>query len=259
MTYTETKSGGEEMGIPVFARFQLARGPVIGIILGLLIGAVGYFLGFVASPGAAQDQALLDTALVPDKTAIESLAAGSEVAIQGTLDGNTELNTDALVAYTVERLVERPARSDSGKRHRWEFVASEFALLKLQIDGGAILISAPGPIVNITGNAHEVIDTSTELAGTARTFLYNGQNLGTGARRIRGVRNGDIVSVIGTRTGSGDVQLRRVHAGDVDSFRASLAGESASTAIFGYAGLGLGVLLIITSSVALFRRRTVSS
>ncbi len=244
------------MRIPLFARVPLLRGPLIGIFVGMVIGVVGYFLAFVASGGAAREAALLDTAFVPNKAALEALPAQSQVVLQGTLDSNTELDSNGLVAYIVHRVVERPNTSDSGKKHRWEFVESNFALLSLQMEGGSMLMTAPGDIVTITGSPHEIIDTSTELPGTARTFLYKGQNLGTGARRITGLKNGDVVTVIGVRSGNGGVQLSRVHAGDVASFRAALKAESTGTGIFGFAALALGGLIVILSILALFRQRS---
>lgn len=247
------------MRVPLFARFQGARGPLVGMLVGLILGMVGFYLGFVASSGSGRDLALIDNAFVPDKASLDARAPETEVVIQGTLEGNTELDEYGLVGYVIHRLVERSSSTSSGITHHWEFVQSDFALLNLQIEGGSVLMTSPGEIVVITGSAHEVIDTSEEFAGRAKTFVYNGQRLTTGARRIRGVRNGDVVTVIGTRTGSGGVFIRRIHAGDRESFKAALEGESTGTGLIGYGLMALGVLVLAISLIAVFRRSPTTS
>ena len=243
------------MRIPISKRIPFVRSPLVGIFLGFVFGLLGYFLSFVASPGSAQNATVLESTFISDLASLEALPPETVVALEGTLEGNPELDENGLVAYVLHRLVERPATSDSDAvRNRWEYVESNFALLHLEIPGGSILMTAPGTIAAISGDPTEVIDTSTEFVGRPATFNYNGQQLATGARRISGLRNGDLVSVIGTRTGSGDLFLSQIHAGDRASFQAALEEQSVSTNLFGYGALGLGGLLVLFSILALIRR-----
>jgi hypothetical protein len=81
--------------------------------------------------------------------------------------------------------------------------------LTLAARGGEIRTAAVSS-VKMSGDLHEFL----EEAIWGEWATYNGSPLAEGSIRIQGVRNRDLVTVVGYKTGAGDLRPERLHGGD---------------------------------------------
>jgi hypothetical protein len=231
----------------------LLRGPLIGLFLGLVFIGLGILLTVSISGGAARDAEMIAASYAPDAAAWQAVGTDELAALQGTASGTPDENGH--VASVTDRLVSRTTGSGESQRrqHYWEPVTSNFVLVGLAISGDDVLLTTQSSLPGISGEADEIIDQSGELAGRLDVYQYKGTELAEGARRTVGIREGDTISVLGRKTGSGDMIVIRAHVGDVASFEQAVGEEQAATSIFGYVFGGLGVLVTIISVLALVR------
>ena len=199
-------------------RIGSAFAAVLAAICFLAFGAV---MAFVISPQQAAEWRRIQN--LPELTAstFASTATGEEVAVTGTLEGNAPLNAYNHVAYTVDEWrVDPPDEDDSTPVGSWSSIETVVPELSVAISGGTISTTGVNS-ATMGGNLDEIVDE----AFSSQTAKYDGRDLGEGSLRIRGFREGNLITVVGNKASTGDLIPERLYGGDrvqlVDSIRAS--------------------------------------
>lgn len=190
-------------------RINATIAAVVGAILTLICGAL---LAFVISPQQAIEWRRIQNLPELDAGSFASTASGEDVAITGPLDGNAELTDDGLVAYIHERWEVTPADPDDEDDEpsgMWAMVETNVPALSVQIAGGTVETLADNS-ASLEGSLHETLTQGTG----AEVAEFENQQLPEGSERIRGFRNGDLVTVVGTKATIGGLAADRIFGGD---------------------------------------------
>jgi hypothetical protein len=239
------------MRIPI--TFTLFRGPLIGLVLGLIFIGIGFLVRGGLS-AATQDADLIASSYSLDAATWEAVAVNSTGVLQGVVIGD-DLDANGFIISKTDRLVSRNKSSgNGGKQYFWQSYESHFSIASLAIDGGNLLITSQSESFRISGETEELIDTSTIFPGRALVYNYNGTRLAEGALRTSGVRAGDTISVLGSKTGNGSMIVTRLHVGDVASFEAAIRKEGQTASLVGYIMIGIGAIVVIVAGIATVRR-----
>ncbi|MBN1120479.1 MAG: hypothetical protein JXJ17_05335 [Anaerolineae bacterium] len=206
----------------IFARIRERLGSAFGAVLAAICFlALGAVMAFVISPQQAAEWRRIQN--LPELTAssFAGVQTGEAVAITGKLEDNDPLNVYEHVAYTVEEWqVEPPDEDDSTADGSWSTIETVVPELNVSISGGTVRTTAVNQ-ATLGGGLDEIIDE----AYSRQTAKYDGRELSEGSLRIRGFRDGNLVTVVGKKGSSGDLVPDRLYAGDrvelVDSIRAS--------------------------------------
>jgi hypothetical protein len=206
-------------------------GAVIAAVLFLICGAL---LAFVISPQQALEWRRIENLPELDAAAFAATATGEEVAVTGILDGNEALTDDGLIAYQHERWdVKPPDDEDDSPSGSWETIKKVVPALTIEIKGGT-LTTTPVDSATLDGSLHETLVRGT---GT-QSASYQGQQLPEGSERTRGFKNGDLATVVGKKSSTGDLIPARIFGGDrvqmVESIR-----SGARTAFL----IGIGMMI----------------
>lgn len=226
-------------------------GAFAAIVAAVLFFACGAGLAFVISPQQAAEWRRIQN--LPETTAasFEAAAADEEIAATGRLEDNATVTEDGLVAYIREEWdVDPPDENDNTADGTWRTLETVSPSLTLTLPDGTIPIEQ-GSSLTMGGAQHETI-----TRGTGMSARYEGQDLPEGSIRIRGYKNGDLLTVVGHKSSAGTLVPDRLFGGDrvqlVENVR---SGARAAFAI----GVGLMIcspLLLIGGVLsALFGRR----
>ncbi len=231
----------------IFARIRerigAATAAVIGAVCFLILGAV---MAFVISPKQAVEWRRIQN--LPELTASSFAGAptGEEVAITGTLEDNAPLNVYEHVAYTVEEWrVDPPDDEDSTTDGSWSTIETTVPELSISISGGTISTTGVNS-VTFGGSLDEVIDE----AYSVQTAKYDGRELGEGSLRIKGFRNGNLVTVVGKKASTGDLIPERLFAGDRVQLVDSIHASARTTFIIGIVMMVISPLVLVGGILA---------
>jgi hypothetical protein len=174
-----------------------------------------------------------------DAEAFGATEPHSSVLITGMLDGNPTRTPDGLIAYVKQRL---DVPDDGGNRYRetWTTIAQVWPPLSLQVDGQHLRI-AQADSVEWGGNLHAAdlsLDSSKRVNGIAKESV-----------QVMGFKNGDQVTVAGSKGSNGNLIPTRIYGGD----RVDLLRELGRDALVGYV---LGIAFILVALWIVFRRIT---
>ncbi len=219
------------------------RNRVSGVVAGIVFGAFtmicGAILAFVISPQQAVEWRRINNLpeIGPDN--YNSIGAGEAIAVTGRLEGNSTLTDDGLVAYVRERWDVDPPDSDSTDEPdgSWTTVEQVFPDLRIVLQGGGSslpIATVPASSATIGGNLHETL----EQGPGPETADYNNQPLPEGSIRTRGFRDGDLITVVGTKATTGDIAPDRLYGGDRTQLVAEI--RSAARAAFAF---GVGMMI----------------
>jgi hypothetical protein len=243
-------------------RWSRRPGWLPGVILGaigLVFAAVGAYILLVEAP--RQDEKAHHIRDLPGATlgSFSDQRPGTEVAVTGVLTGNFTLQDQPydiaqyeVVAYQVDQW-DVTSDSDSGPIGTWGILTQNMPGLAFDFAGQTVwLLREDTSKVTISGETHEFVVPSS----TGDKAQYNGRDLREGSLRIRGFRNGDVITVVGETVRPDYIYIipERVHAGDrqnlVDSTQAEANTLRLFSVIFGCLG---SLFVIVPVSVAGFK------
>jgi hypothetical protein len=228
---------------------------VFGFILSLVFGAAfvagGLAMIYLLTPRAVGDVQTIEQAYVTDGAAYEALAPGQDVVVTGTLEGNATVGPDNTVAYFVDQL----KASHRGDDTHWTWVreAEEAPPITMRVGWGTVtLVNRAEGYARVEGDLYETVEQG---GGSRRfTYIYKGKTLREGARRTTGLRNGDLVTVVGSKTAAGEIDVRWYFGGDQTALRESAAKSAQILHIVGYVLVIAGVCVVAWTVIRLFRR-----
>jgi hypothetical protein len=176
--------------------------------LTLLVIALGVVLAFVVAPKQEREWRRIERFPQLDRNGYTATPGGDYVVVTGRLQDNATLTRYELVAYWVDEwLVSRD--EDGDEEGRWHTVEANIPVLTISIDGGVVK-TAKVDSVTSSGQLHEFIQR-----GEGRWQApYAGRSLPDGSLRTQGLRNRDMVTVVGRKTSIGELRPERLHAGD---------------------------------------------
>lgn len=238
---------------------------VFGII-GIVFSAIGGYVLGVAVPDDRAEIARIEALPGATRSSFSAQAPGAAVAVTVTLSGNATLErTDygirqlELVAAVVDSW--RVTTDSNGDRiTSWTPRARAIPILSADFDGASVQIVPPDAPdargLTLSGGWREFLTPGDSGASAS----YNGAPLPAGSIRVRGLRDGDRVTVVGTRAAANGrperIHAERLHAGDRASLLAELEDASDALRMFGiiFSALGGVLLVLMLISVVVLRR-----
>lgn len=224
-------------------RRQLYRSTRQRLNLVLVVTALSLFccfcgglMAFVIAPGQAIQASRIARMPQMDAEMVRDAAAGDPLLISGTLAGNTPLlNHTDLVAYREDQwLVTVPSASDADPSGRWQTVRTVVPQLTFTVNDQSLTILGAED-VRLGGPLHEVILTTDSPTRAA----FEGESLPDGTQRFQGFRNGDVITILGSKASTGDIIPEQLFLGDRVSFVESQ--RNAASALL-YSGLCMMLL-----------------
>jgi hypothetical protein len=192
-------------------------GKYIFLILfgGTFLGG-GLLLAFFVSPDTREEATNIEG--LPGQQYVEfaGLYPGTEVAVTGTLRDNPTLSGDRvadyeLVAYEIEEW-DVSTDTDGNVSSKWVSISRNIPILTIQFEDAMLPIHAEQQQPQLSGDLHEFIEEASGSFGRS-SAQYDGQGLYEGSLRIQGLRNNDLVTVIGDKADDGGVVPDRIHSG----------------------------------------------
>jgi len=244
-------------GINLLATLRQRLNAVLGAFaVSFMCCACGALSTFVLAPRQAVQAFSIARMPIMDAAAVQAAAPGADVLFTGTLRGNTpELPGSSLVAYTVDEwqvtVTEASEDSSESRTGRWESAGTFMPDLALDVGGQTVRVLASGS-VSLSGALHEeiVIGPGPEEA------TYQGEPLPDGSRRYEGLQDGDLTTVLGQKSSTGDVLPTHLYAGDRVAFEESQRQAASGLLFGGICAMALApVVLILGLLGAIFYRR----
>lgn len=216
------------------------KAAVAAVIGGVFMFLCGIVLAFVISPSQAIEWRRIQNLPELTPTEFANLTTGEDVAVTGTLAGNTALTPDGLVLFERSRFEVEPADdNDNTPDGSWTPVESMYPTLKLDFSGTTIdVLSAESITFNLI--PHETI----EDAPSGLTATYGGQTLHEGAVRTIGFKDGDLVTIVGKKASVGGIAPSRIAGGD----RVQLVEDIRAGARILF---GIGISMMICAPIAI--------
>ena len=175
-----------------------------------------------------------------DADSFAAQPTGQEVVITGALvDNPLALPQYELVAYQVEEWNVSWDDENDEYEGSWTVIETNMPALAVSITGGSVKTRSVSSLT-IGGDTHEYLELGVGLDSA----LYEGRQLPDGSLRTRGFSNGDLVTVVGAKSSTGELTPERIYGGD----RAQLVAEirSGAHALFSF---GLVMMLVCAPGV----------
>jgi len=231
------------------------------VAVAIFLLACGALLAFVLAPQQALQARRVERLPVMAAEDVDAAAPGDDVLITGRLEDNPVIAEDGFVAYVREVwVVERPTPTGQTSARRsepvgkWEVIERDVPDLTVNVDGRLVQIQRTNGVA-MSGALHERLIY-------ARTFYaeeawYQGVKLKEGSERLRGLYNGDRITVLGTRASTGGVVPEELFAGDRETLIQRKKSSVRSLLVFGFCLMGLApVALVVGILTTLFGRRS---
>jgi len=230
----------------LFSRIRERIGTAIYAVIGAvaLLGCGLVFTLFLA-PQQKLEARRIELLALMDASSVVGAAAGDEVLVTGRLADNPVIYEGGdYVAYILDEWqVTTPAYDPDEPNQKpdgdWKTVERAIPDLKVDV-GGQTVNSVRVEDASINGAVHETI---FESEGYEKAE-YEGKLLSEGSLKIRGLYNGDLITVWGKKAASGGIVPDELYAGDRVSFE-----ESQHAAAQGL--LIAGISMLVCSPVVL--------
>ncbi len=235
-------------------RFGRLFGAVIGSVA--LLGC-GLLFALVLAPQQKLEARRIERLPIMDASTVMDAAPGEDILISGYLTGNPVVTAeDDFVAYIMEEWrvtvpeydPDQPNQEPDGD---WELV--ERVIPDLMVDvNDQIVQSLKVDDASINGAVHESIFESSGY----NTADYLGSSLSEGSLRVRGLYNGDLVTVWGKRASVEGVVPNELYAGDRVSFEESQHAAAKGLLIAGISMMVCSPIVLVGGILAaIFGRR----
>ncbi|KAA3643280.1 MAG: hypothetical protein DWQ07_22450 [Chloroflexi bacterium] len=226
----------------VFAAFAFSAGCCV-------CGAV---MTFVLAPNQALEARRISRLPEMDAVYLTSVAAGEEVLLTGTLQGNELLYSDLpYVAFKEETwIVSEPTGDAESNSGRWD---SDTVVPDLDLNvGGQIVVILSATDPRLSGDLLE----ETILGEGPLEATYSGESLPDGTLRYEGFVDGDVATVLGEKATDGGVRPEHLFAGDRAAFETSQEEAASGLFISGIASMVLAPFVLIAGILGtIFWRR----
>jgi hypothetical protein len=225
-------------------------GTILSFFFSAALVAAGLAMIYLLTPRTVGDVQTIERAYVTDGAAYETLAPGQDVVVTGTPEGNAAVGPDNTVAYFVDRLKAKRMGDDTD----WSWVreAEEIPPITLRVGWGTVTLVGAEEYARVGGDLYETVEQG---GGSRRfTYVYKGQRLREGAIRTTGLRNGDLVTVVGKKTAAGEIGVWWYFGGDQTALHESAAKSAQIVRIVGYVLVIIGACMGVWTLIGLFRR-----
>lgn len=232
---------------------------VIAVVIGtVFIFICGALMAFVLAPQQALESSRIEGLPQLNAQTYAQTAAGADVAITGTLQGNEKLTTDGLVAYYRDRwdVTQSSATSSSDSKPTyqgaWKRIETKAPPLAIAISGGTVhTLAADQPTF---GGA---LKESIKQGSGSLSAEYNGESLPDGTIRTAGFTDGSLITVVGQKASTGDILPQRLFAGDRVALVADIRNTAQGLFVFGIAMMVCSPLFLVVgiAGVILGHRR----
>lgn len=214
---------------------------VVAVIAAMFFCMCGVVFVFFLAPRQALEARRIGNISQMDGAGVVNAPAGTDILITGRLTDNPTLDGD-LVAYRLETWQVRESSSDDpdiNPSGSWNTSETNVPNLTLDVNGQALTLLADSN-VSLSGSLHEEIRHSDSSLG-AEDFDDNW--IPDGSQRFRGLQNGDLTTVLGTKASTGGVIPDKLYVGDRVAFEES---EKEAASGFLVAGICMLVLAPVT-------------
>jgi hypothetical protein len=218
----------------------------------------GALLAFVLSPKQVLEARRIERLPVLKAEGVAAAVAGDELLVTGRLEDNAIAAPDGFVAYlrqTWRVTVPTPSSSTGDRSGKptgsWKTVERVVPELSLNVDGRAVpILRSDG--AGMSGPLHERLAP----AFSWRQAEYEGRMLAEGSERVRGFRNGDLVTVLGNKASTGGVIPEEMFMGDRVAFVEHAKSAARGLFVFGLCMLAIAPIVLVGGILsALFGRR----
>lgn len=185
---------------------------LVSILFGGVFLGVGLLFALVISGNTREEATKIEGLPGQQYAEFVGLYPGAEVAVTGMLLNNPVLSDNPvagyeLVAYEID---EWNVTGDDNNTGNWTSKLRNIPLLSMQFEDLILPIHAEQNRPNLSGSLHTFIEEETYDNDWAR---YNGNRLYEGSLRIQGLRNSDLVTVVGDKADDGGIIPDRIHNG----------------------------------------------
>ncbi len=207
---------------------------------------VGGYLTFVVYPENIKE--MNHFAEIPWMTfdQFKTVGLNQDSLIQGNLSDNKVVGKNALVAYVVQRWDVTYDDEEDAYEGRWETISSNWPKLTVTIPRGKVRTGSGVPS-RLMGSMHEYVTVRKQ----GPSAEYNDELLPHGSERIRGVKNRDLVTVVGEKFADDGIKAEYFYYGSRESFLKALKLNAGIMRIF---GIVLFVVGLILGKVMFFRK-----
>ena len=240
------------MGLQI-GRRRGANGCAI-LVVATVLFAVSLFLWLVILPDVERDSRAVEESFAANIAEYEAIPIGEDVVVTGVLAGNESIRADIIAVERDEliRFIDE-TDEDPSVQWRWDNLEREFPALTLAIEGGVVQ-TAGGGRFTWRGEGLETVENGPPSDEPER-YLYAGQNLTHGATRTFSLRNGDRVTLLGSKTESGSIQVRDLYAGEREGLAGLIEQSNQVLRFIALIFLGGAVLALVGGSLSILRGR----
>lgn len=212
---------------------------------GLVFVGIGFAVSILFAPTDDRD-AILNN-VIKTQADYDALAVGSEMVVFGTLDRN-DLVEPMFEAVAFSRQELTYDEDDEGiAEYSWATVTKDIPGLNIQLVDGAVRTQpVDSNAVRIRGAAYTLEEW------TPGNYNYDGQRIDEGATRRQVVTDGDMVTVVGVKSSDGFVEVSQFYVGEPSGLLRELNQEIAGLRIFGLIMGGVGLIISIAMTIAVF-------
>jgi hypothetical protein len=223
---------------------------------GLVCFSIGVYYAFDLSHQLTSEWWQIRDQPELDAAGIAAASSHTLLTVTGFLDGNEPVSPDGYVAYVQDELWVYPCNplededcllSTGRGTGLWGEGTQVVPGLTLTVSGGTVS-TLPVSRVTFGGSLTERVEAGSFL-NTAFTANYNGQILPDGSLRTRGLRDGDLVTVVGRKVITGGVVPSHLIGGDHDQLAAHFRAVTRYQAFLRVSGV---IMMIISPVVVVF-------
>jgi len=226
-------------------------GLVFAVLAGLVFFGLGVYYAFDLSHQLTSEWWQIRNQPELDAADIAAASSNTLLAITGFLDGNEPVSSDGygFVAYTKEEWSVFPCNTEESEdcflvpgqgTGFWRVVTQGVPGLTLTVSGGTVS-TLPVSRVAFGGDFTEWLEIKSN-ASIAFTADYNGQVIGDGSLRTRGLRNGDLMTVVGHKAITGGIVPSHLIGGGHDQLVAYFRPDARYQVFLRVAGVVMMIL-----------------
>ena len=216
-------------------------------------------MAFVISPQQAVEWRRINNLPELDVNSFQAVASGEELAVTGRLEGNPLLTEEGLVAYVSERWDVDPgeqAEDDSEPDEpsgSWNEIETVAPALAIAINGGGVTTVTVTDVT--TGGIMMTTPIEQGKGSGSLAADFEGVVVLDGSTRERGYRNGDLITIVGRKTSTGEILPERFYGGDRVALVEEIRQGARFLFMFGIASMICApIILVIGILSALFGR-----
>jgi hypothetical protein len=198
------------MNLPVWLADESRSAPafrvgrlVFAVLCGLVFLVGGAYQAFDGSHQQTSEWSQIRDLPELDARGVAATPSDTLLAVTGILDGNAPVSPEDYVVYIQEEWLVFPCENVDCTTGYWKEVAQTVPSLTLFVSDSKVS-TLPVSQVTFGGNLSESLDPRINQSPLLMAD-YSGQRLPDGSLRTRGLRDGDLVTVVGRKAVTGEV------------------------------------------------------